>query len=235
MNERKKALANQGGSYAKPATKRIEWASEDKCFRYYHKAEGAEKGENVLIPLPLKFLVLDIYSTIKGWSDSESSGIYANEVKSTGKEMFEVKTFSGKTITRGLYKDVKEVIVNAGGKFTTSIYAMDEQGEIINFQIRGISLKQWMDFTKLGSQRLSDEWVIVDSFKEGKKGRVVFSMPEFKYLSSLSKTDETKADLAFKKLQLALAGRNESRTDEAIEAIEAIEVIDAEELDAEFN
>ena len=38
-----------------PATKFIEWKSNDKCFNYYDK----EAQKNVEIPLPFKFLVLD--------------------------------------------------------------------------------------------------------------------------------------------------------------------------------
>lgn len=218
MSGRKERL-NATAGFTKPATKYIEWASEDNCFRYYEKKEGQEKGANVLLQLPVRFVVLDVYSTVKGYSDSESSGIYANEVKNTTQEMLEVKTFSGKVITKGFYKDVKDVIANAGGKFTTSVYAMDEAGEIINFQLKGISLKMWMEFTKSAGKRLSDEWVAVKEFKTDKKGRVTFSMPVFELDKSLSNDEDVKADNAFNKLQLALAGRDSQRTasNEAIE------------------
>jgi hypothetical protein len=231
MSGRREALQTQGG-FTKPATKYIEWASEDKCFRYYDKKPNEEKGQNVLMPLPVRFVVLNIYSTIKGWSDSESSGIYSNEVKDTSKEILEVRTFTKKVITKGLYKDVKDIIANAGGKFTSSIYAMDENGEIINFQIRGISLKQWMEFTKTAGKRLMDEWVSVKTFEEGKKGRVTYSMPIFEFDKSLSSDEFQKADNAFNKLELLLAGRDEQRTSSKEDEVEE-DYSDVE--DAEFD
>lgn len=63
-----------------PARKFLEWKSDDKCFSYYDK----EKKENVKVELPLTFVILEHYHTVKGWNDKSESGIYANEVFGIG-------------------------------------------------------------------------------------------------------------------------------------------------------
>ena len=82
-----------------PVTQYLNWKSNDKAFAYYDK----EKGENVLVQLPLKFLFLEHYHTVKGWNDASESGIYSNEVYSIGKEELSVKAFKGGEIGNGLY------------------------------------------------------------------------------------------------------------------------------------
>ena len=79
-------------SKQKPATKFLEWKSNDKCFEFYDK----EKGEKVKVELPLKFLFLEHYHTVKGWSEEANSGIYSNEVYSIGDEEISVKAFKGR-------------------------------------------------------------------------------------------------------------------------------------------
>ena len=74
-----------------PALKFLEWSSKYKCFKYYDK----EKGENVKVELPLKFVILEHYHTVKGWNDASESGIYSNEVLFLSSEELEVKAFKG--------------------------------------------------------------------------------------------------------------------------------------------
>ena len=118
-----------------PATKFFDWKSNDKCFSYYDK----EKQENVLVPLPFKFLVLDELHAVKGWNDATSSGIFSNEVKFISKETMTVKPFKGNEIAKGLYKDIKEKIVAAGGHYVKSIYIMLEDGSLAKYSIKRFS------------------------------------------------------------------------------------------------
>jgi hypothetical protein len=163
-----------------PATKFIDWKSNDKNFSYYDK----ETKENVAIALPFKFLVLDELHTIKGWNDATQSGIYSNEVKFISKEVMTVKPFKGNEIAKGLYKDIKEKIVSAGGHYVKSIYIMLEDGTLANLQLKGSAVQQWGEFTNKNRTRLPDEWVVVKTTKDGKKGAVKFSMPEFAFEKS---------------------------------------------------
>lgn len=183
-----------------PATKFIEWKSNDKAFEYYDK----EAQKKVAIPLPFKFLVLDELHTVKGWNDATSSSIYSNEVKFISKEIMTVKPFKGNEIAKGLYKDIKEKIIAAGGHYTKSIYIMLEDGSLANLQLKGSSTQAWGDFTQKTRSRLPEEWVIVKTAKDGKKGAVKFSMPDFTFERTLSDAENEQADGCFDTLEAYL-------------------------------
>jgi len=208
-----------------PSTKFIEWKSNDKCFSYYDK----EEQKNISIPLPFKFLVLDELHTIKGWNDATSSAIYSNEVKFISKETLTVKPFKGNEIAKGLYKDIKEKIVAAGGHYTKSIYIMLEDGSLANIQLKGSAVQKWGDFTQKTRNRLPDEWVQVASALDGKKGAVKFWTPEFTFFKSLSESEMDLADEAFNILEAYL----KAYLVKAEPIIEDIDPIDNDE-DLEF-
>lgn len=195
-----------------PATKFIDWKSNDKCFSYYDKSiadscktpEEAKEKANVKLPLPFKFLVLDELHCVKGWNDASSSGIYSNEVKFISKEVMTVKPFKGNEIAKGIYKDIKDKIVAAGGHYTKSIYIMLEDGSLANLQLKGSGVQAWGEFTQKTRSRLPEEWVVVKSAKEGKKGAVKFAVPEFSFERSLSDSEAEQADAAFDILETYL-------------------------------
>ena len=180
-----------------PATKFIEWKSNDKCFNYYDK----DAQKNVEIPLPFKFLVLDELHCIKGWNDASSSSIYSNEVKFISKEVMTVKPFKGNEIAKGYYKDIKEKVVAAGGHYTKSIYVMMEDGSLANISLKGSGVQKWGDFTQKTRNRLADEWVIVSKAEDGKKGAVKFSTPSFSFANSINDEEANMADEAFNILE----------------------------------
>jgi hypothetical protein len=193
-SNRKQAFAQP---QTNPATKFIEWKSNDKCFNYYDK----EAQKNVEIPLPFKFLVLDELHTIKGWNDASSSNIYSNEVKFISKEVMTVKPFKGNEIAKGYYKDIKDKVVAAGGHYTKSIYVMLEDGSLANISLKGSGVQKWGDFTQKTRNRLADEWVIVAKAEDGKKGAVKFSTPSFSFANSISDEEANMADEAFNILE----------------------------------
>ena len=57
-------LERQETKSKNPAKKFLSWKSEEKCFAYYDK----DKKENILVPLPFKFVILEHYHTVKGWN-----------------------------------------------------------------------------------------------------------------------------------------------------------------------
>lgn len=197
MSNRRQAFSQPQSN---PATKFIDWKSNDKCFSYYDK----EKAENLLIKLPFKFLVLDELHAIKGWNDATSSGIFSNEVKFISKETLTVKPFKGNEIAKGLYKDIKEKVQSAGGHYVKSIYIMLEDGTLANIQLKGSAVQAWGEFTQKSRSRLPEEWIIVESVKDGKKGAVKFYTPEFKFLHSLSDDEANQADECFNTLEAYL-------------------------------
>lgn len=198
------STSNRRAAFAQPqsnpATKFLEWKSNEKCFVYYDK----EAQKNVEVPLPFKFLVLDELHTIKGWNDATSSSIYSNEVKFISKEVMTVKPFKGNEIAKGLYKDIKDKVVAAGGHYTKSIYIMLQDGSLANLQLKGSAVQKWGEFTQKTRTRLVDEWVVVAKAEDGKKGAVKFSTPAFTFESSISDAEADLADEAYNILEAYL-------------------------------
>ena len=208
-----------------PATKFIDWKSNDKQFSYYDK----ELKDDVGIPLPFKFLVLDEMHAVKGWNDATKSGIFSNEVKFISKETMTVKPFKGNEIAKGFYKDIKEKIVAAGGHYVKSIYIMLEDGTLANLQLKGSAVQAYGEFTQKTKSRLADEWVQVATAKEGKKGAVKFNVPEFGFLRSLSDTEAEQADEVFNTLESYLKTYLNKSTVEVADYYE--EVNESEDVD----
>jgi hypothetical protein len=192
-----------------PATKFLDWKSNDKGFEYYDKELAISNPETkgkVKIPLPFKFLFLDELHTIKGWNDATESGIFSNEVKYISKEPMTVKPFKGNEIAKGLYKDIKEKVQSAGGHYVKSIYIMLEDGSLANLQLKGSAVEKWGEFTQKTKSRLADEWIVVAKALENKKGAVKFFTPEFGFEKSISNDEGIQADNCFDILESYLKG-----------------------------
>ena len=196
-----------------PVTKYLNWKSNDKSFAYYDK----EQGKNVVVELPIKFLFLEHYHTVKGWNDATESGIYSNEVYSIGKEELSVKAFKGGEIGKGLYKDIKEKIKNAGAVYHRSVYGMLPDGSLVNFQLKGSGVKAYSDFYNDNNHLLDNQWIEINSAKEDKKGAVKFTTPEFKIGENITKSEDKLANDAANLLQGYMDtyfGRNDVEEDE---------------------
>ena len=166
-----------------PTSKFLEWKSNNKSFSFFDK----ETKENVEVKLPLTFIVLEEYHCIKGFSDSDQTGIYSNEVLQIGTEEMEVKTFKGRIIAKGKYKDIKGAVNAAGGNYHKSIYAVTKEGELINISLKGAAVSKWSKLVEKGAwKRLSDEWISIESAEDHKKGMVKYSTPNFVFNTSLS-------------------------------------------------
>ena len=70
---------------------------------------------------------------------------------------------------------------------------MLEDGTLANLQFKGAYVKEWSEFFNRSKKRLADEWVIVESAKDGKKGAVKFTTPEFKFERSISDSEAEQA------------------------------------------
>jgi len=158
-----------------PATKFLSWSSNDKCFKYYDK----EKEQNVMVSLPMKFVILEHYHTVKGWNDASESGIYSNEVLFTGTEEMEVKSFKGGLIAKGFYKEIKHKVHEAGGHYCRSVYVVLETGELANLSLKGSAVSEYSDFTKNAEHLWQKNWMSVTEFKEMKKGSIKYTVPVF--------------------------------------------------------
>lgn len=175
-----------------PTAKYLAWKSTNKMFTYYDKAAG----ENVEVPLPLKFVFLQHYHTVKGWNDATQTGIYANEVYYIGREELSVRTFKGKDIASGLYKDIKADVNAAGGKYHRSVYVMLEDGTVANVSLKGAVVKSWSDFMEESKNLVDNQWITIESSKDEKKGSVKYSVPVFTLGKPLTAEESNAADNA---------------------------------------
>ena len=173
-----------------PTAKYLAWKSTTKSFTYYDKAAG----ENVEVQLPLKFVFLQHYHTVKGWNDATQAGIYANEVYYIGREELSVRTFKGKEIASGLYKDIKADVNAAGGKYHRSVYVMLEDGTVANVSLKGAVVKSWSDFMEESKNLVDNQWITIESSKDEKKGSVKYSVPVFTLGSPLTAEESNAAD-----------------------------------------
>lgn len=142
---------------------------------YYDK----ESQENVEVPVPFEFIVLDQLATVKGWSDADESGYWANEVKSVGKDTLNVRTKVGLKGS-GIWRDIKGDPNLAGAKYHAAIYvaAKGREGlEIQYLSLTGAALNAWIDFTK--KTNLKTNKVVLSDWSDAKKGSVSYKVPVF--------------------------------------------------------
>lgn len=184
----------------KPASMYLSWSSNDGKFKHWNK----EASKDEFIDLPMKFVVLMERHTIKGWNDNSQSAIYSNEVKNIGSEELEVKSFKGGVIAKGIYKQCKDIIQNAGGVYHKSIYAMLEDGTVINIAIKGACAKAWGDFSRDNSRSFTTKFVSINEVSNEKKGSVKYTVPVFELSEGLDATQMKIADDAYEKLDGAL-------------------------------
>ena len=163
-----------------PAKKFIDFKSDDKQFVYWDKELG-EKGESVIVPTPIYFIVLDELTTISGYYKEGDCGIYSNEIHRINEEVLNVRTFKkGGPFITGLYSAIKDSIKAIGGKYTKSIYAMmlvpDQLPELVNFRFKGAAFSAWLD------KRVNTNTQVVcieDEFIEEHNGKTVYNVPVF--------------------------------------------------------
>ena len=158
-----------------PCTKFIDFKSDKGRFVFYDK----EKEEQIDIPLPIYFTVLDELATISGYNKKNDCGVYSNEVHATGTEVLRVKTFKGGESIIGLYKDIKDNIKAMGGKYTKSVYALlvheDKTTELVNFKFKGAAFSAWLEkkINPLNSV------IGIVSLTEETNGNTVYKIPVF--------------------------------------------------------
>lgn len=160
-----------------PATRWFEWDGENGGVRYYDR----DAKENVPIGDKMTFILLDELATIKGWHNDSDSGIYANEVRDTVAETMIVKAFKGGVIAQGFYRQIRDRVAAAGGKFVSNCYIAYKDGDlkIGSIQLKGAALNAWVDFKKAHRSELYKKAVAITGKTEGKKGKITYFTPAF--------------------------------------------------------
>lgn len=172
-----------------PSSRWFEWDGENGGVRYYDKAAS----KNIEIGDKMTFILLDELATIKGWHNDSDSGIYSNEVRDTVQETFVVKAFKGGVIAQGFYRQIRDRIAAAGGKFVNNCYiAFKEDGQLQlgSIQFKGAALNSWVEFKKAHRSELYKKAVQITGKTEGKKGKITYCTPTFAVKDITEETDE---------------------------------------------
>lgn len=183
-----------------PAKRFFDWSGAEGRIQYFDKEIG-EKGENVEVPIPFKFLVLDRVAQITGGIDrgGKYEGFWSNAVRNLKTQPLTVRSKQG-IEAQGLYDQIKGT---PGVKYMTGLYIAfyDEEGllQIGYLKIKGAALTAWIEFTKLHRDIYAGAFGITGN-NECKKGTNTYFEPTFQHYPKVS--DE--ADEAAKELDRQL-------------------------------
>lgn len=188
--------------------KKSKKVTQEAGWYYYEKPKtDEEEGKNIMTPMPLKFLWLESAQSVTGYSKTEEASVYSNEILPLNKAYNQELTVKvGKnTLVKGLWRDIKIDVKDAGGKYCIPVYAaMEIEGEykIVRILISGGSRDVWMNLDK---SKFMTHAIISDSINEVEmKTGDTYQAPNFKFVPAtpqeLEVADElvTKVDDYFK-------------------------------------
>lgn len=200
-------MARGDVNVSNPSKRWFKWSGGEGKLSYWDK----ELKENVEVQTPFMFLVLDTFSTVKGYDESRKEGIYANEVKDTTKQQLVVKV-GNEVVASGLYKDIKANIPKGGG-YAQSVYIAykGENGKLVigNITMAGssfsggthkpadknmkdIEVGGWLDFCKIHGANIEKKAVVLEGKDERMctNGSVKFYAPKFSLKDVSEETDK---------------------------------------------
>lgn len=196
-----------------PATKFIEFKGDSGNFQYYDK----EKEDNIIIPLPIYFVVLDELHTVRGYNKQHKNGVFSNEVSDIKNELMSVRVFNSDIKIVGTWDKIKGEVAIIQGHYSKSVYAgmitKDNPIELVNFQFHGASRAPWFD-CKIDKEQFGiqiKETVLDDS------GPIKFYRPVFSKVNLNDKVRQ-KAILLDKKLQEYLKTYRKQKEEEIVES-----------------
>jgi len=149
------------------------WAGDAGFFEYYDK----EAGENKKYKFD-QIKVENVSYTIIGWDDASNSNIYSNDITDFNNEPFSVKSWKGGQMFEGIYKEIKEQILNAWAKLHIKVEGVDKEGQRIVLTLKGLNFFQLSETLKTLS--VSDDLLAFDKAEDDKKGAVKFKKTVFK-------------------------------------------------------
>lgn len=164
-----------------PANRFIEFVGSDGSLRYWDKTLG-EKGENVGVDIPFKFLILDRVYQITGGVDQDGGyqGFWSNAIKNLKTQQFVVRSKGG-VVVQGYYDQIKGT---PGVKFMIGLYiaakGADGALQIDYLKIKGSGLSAWIDFIKAHRSLYHGAFSISGSNKK-KKGTTDYFEPVFEF------------------------------------------------------
>lgn len=181
--------SNPSANLAHPCKRWFQVSGAEGDVSYYDK----ERNETVVVGSTFQFLLLDELATVGGFHEPSQSGIYSNEVRDTRTEPFNVRTFGGITMGKGLYQALREKIAVMGAKYIASCYIAykgdDGNLQLGNIRFKGSALSAWSDFKRdcplvdINGQKVKSYFadaVRIEGFKPAKKGATNYFVPQFR-------------------------------------------------------
>lgn len=199
--------SNPNSQSTHPCTFWGEWKGGDGRLTHHDK-DSKEDDKNVTVPLPFRFMVLDILSTVTGYNKREKCGITANEVRDVRTDILHVKFHKGADIASGAWKDVKEKVNYKSGAYAQSVYIAYKDGDTLkigNIRISGCALSPWIAFKNANQKDVEEKGVVMVAGTRDTSGSVEFTPPEFSIMD-ISKETNAKATELDKTLQEYLKG-----------------------------
>lgn len=180
-----------------PTKKYYDWSQEENSFTHY----DSESKTRIPVPSPFRFVVLRQRAAIMGFTEDKKERIFSNAINEReGNRVFDVRTKDA-GIAKGLWKEIKDQVRDAGGSYCKIIHAMDEKGEVVCIRIKGNSLFSWGESVGRNEERQIDEWICTDSFKEKEFNKEMHSYPEFRFNGSLSAEQVDLVDSVYARLE----------------------------------
>lgn len=188
--------SNPGDNTPNPSTRWFEWhgSSDGGVVRHYDK----ESKSTQIDKLPFVFIVLDELARISGWHEPSESGITSNEVRDTRQDVMVVRSFKGGELAVGLYSMIRDRVAAVGGHFEASVYIAyrdDGQLKIGNICFKGAALAAWMEFRRANRADLYKQAVAIYGYTEGKKGSVVYRVPQLRLQALADSTNAEAVEL----------------------------------------
>jgi dsDNA-binding SOS-regulon protein len=183
--------SNPTETLTNPAKLFIEWSGSEGKFSYYDK----DKKEKVFLDMPVRFIPLDVLSTVKGYDENAKKGYWSNEVRSTKQDVMVLRSKDGVEHT-GLYETIKEKFSSKGVDYIQSVYAAFKIGKelsIVNFQLKGSALSPFIEFCK--GKKISEIGVEIKSSTPKKKGAVKYFEPVYEVMGVSEATDKQAVEL----------------------------------------
>ncbi len=188
-----------------PAGRWFQWGGKDGSLSYYDKV----KKEEIAVPLPFTFIVLDVTKTVRGYNKKLKTGLYSNEIRDTRDERLVVKYFAGgQVVADGLWNDIKDTVTARSGKFAINIYLAfkDVNGFRIGcLQATGCAMSAWFDFEKANGKAIIEKAVVMRPGTKDTSGDVEFIPPTYTLKDVSPETNAAAIELD-KELQKFFAG-----------------------------
>lgn len=180
-----------------PATRFFDWAGGKGEVVYYDQ----DAKENVTVPLPFRFLVLDEVMTVGGGVDNDDGyiGFWSNAIRSRDakiKKLTVRSSHNGKKRVEavGTWAEIKASLV--GAKYVKGLYIGyyndDKELEIGYLKVKGSALMPWVNFNEKRRDVTLGAFSIVDKASK-KKGSNTFFEPVFEWTDNVRETTEAAA------------------------------------------